>query len=125
MRLVTFLHEQETRGPQRIAVAGNLTSSTRLYNGTAVPAAAPNLRGMLNRNVESLLEEILKAIADQHEGAGNPRAGEDQRQQIKDRLQSYLDRFFHELRNTGTGSHDRALNFAAATVSSPAMCRAT
>lgn len=75
----------------RIALAGYLDGTKRLYNGTVVPVIRPVVRGMFNWDIERLAQAV---------GNDSPE------------LRNFLKRIYYELRNLGQSPHDRALNYA-------------
>ncbi|NIF33352.1 PatA/PatG family cyanobactin maturation protease [Enterobacter sp. Cy-643] len=98
-RIVEFLHDQETKGVERVSVAGIVSGETRLFNGQHVPTVTPVLRGMFNWKSRDLTKLIMGDDA-----VGTPRA---------DELLNFINRIYYELRNRGYSSHERAINYAA------------
>lgn len=98
-RMVEFLNDQETRGVERISVAGIVSGETRLFNGQHVPTVTPVLRGMFNWKSRDLTKLIMG-----EEAVGTPKANE---------LLNFINRIYYELRNRGYSSHERAVNYAA------------
>ena len=98
-RLVEFLSDQETKGVERVSIAGVVTGETRLFNGQVIPKISPVLRGMFNWTSNVLAELVMG-------GAGS--AGSQTEQ-----LTNFLNRVYYELRNRGTASEERAINYAA------------
>lgn len=92
---------------ERVSIPGVLTGRTvKLFSGQVVPLLAPqNQRGMygwqVNTLVTSAIETVRTTVADATEEA------------IRRTLRSFLNRIYYDLRNLGTTSQDRALNFAA------------
>jgi cyanobactin maturation PatA/PatG family protease len=108
LQLIRFMVEQEKEGVERISLAGHITGSTRLFNGSVVPTVAPVLRGMFNWNIEHLTQACF----------GEPPAEKEKeaRAQYDEKskgLRSFLERIYFQLRNLGTSAQDRAMNFAA------------
>jgi PatG C-terminal/Subtilase family/PatG Domain len=87
----------------RVSIPGYLTGQTvTLFSGQVVPVITPQLRGLYAWHTEILVEnsvEVAAAAAD--------------REALRDALTGFLDRIFFDLRNLGTSSADRALNYAA------------
>lgn len=79
----------------RVAIAGRISGTTRLYNGTVVPVLKPVMRGMFNWDVNKLIK-LLKPETDA----------------AKKAIKEFLKRIYYELRNLGQSQEDRALNFA-------------
>jgi cyanobactin maturation PatA/PatG family protease len=100
--LTRFLVEQEHEGVERISVAGHLTGTQRLYNGTVVPVIAPVTRGMFNWSADKLVESVLGA--DFKDEAKKEQA---------EGIRQFLHRIYYDLRNLGTSPQERAMNFAA------------
>ncbi|MGP2504484.1 PatA/PatG family cyanobactin maturation protease [Pantoea ananatis] len=98
-RMVEFLNDQETRGVERVSVAGIVCGETRLFNGQYVPTVSPVLRGMFNWKSRDLTKLIMG-----DEAVGTPKA---------DELINFINRIYYELRNRGFSSHERAINYAA------------
>jgi cyanobactin maturation PatA/PatG family protease len=98
-RMVEFLNDQETKGVERVSVAGIVCGETRLFNGQYVPTVSPVLRGMFNWKSRDLTKLIMG-----DEAIGSPKA---------DELMNFINRIYYELRNRGFNSHERAINYAA------------
>lgn len=92
---------------ERVSIPGVLTGRTvKLFSGQVVPLIAPqNPRGIygwkINTLVSAAIERVQTAVGDAQEDA------------IRRTLGSFLNRIYYDLRNLGTTSQDRALNFAA------------
>ena len=92
---------------ERVSIPGLLTGKTvKLFSGQVVPLLAPqNPRGMygwkINTLVSAAIETVQRTVGDARE------------EQIRRTLGSFLNRIYYDLRNLGTTSQDRALNFAA------------
>ncbi|UTM59060.1 PatA/PatG family cyanobactin maturation protease [Photobacterium sp. CCB-ST2H9] len=97
-RLVSFLHEQETAGVERVSIAGVVTGETRLFNGHVIPKVSPVLRGMFNWKSETLAELVMGETKDTAKTA---------------EMTNFLNRIYYELRNRGLNSQERAINYAA------------
>ena len=102
------MSEVEDDYVERVSVPGVLTgANARLLSGQSVPVIKQeNLRGLYGWRVNSLVEAAVKAI---QYGASNKIAVEDTRRSLR----GFLSRVYFDLRNLGSTSHDRALNFAA------------
>jgi cyanobactin maturation PatA/PatG family protease len=86
----------------RVSIPGVLAGNTRLLNGQTVPVIIPEPRGMFQWTTRHLLEELEAdgPLSEAH----------------KTLLLNFLDRVYHELKNLGMTSQDRALNYAATNV---------
>ncbi|NQZ07800.1 MAG: PatA/PatG family cyanobactin maturation protease [Algicola sp.] len=108
-RLAEFLQEQLAGEVQRVSAAGYLQGSVTLMSGQEVPVLVPDLRGMYSWSTEALVEAVCgEAPADDQ--------SEEEKQNYEKKYQgvfNFLERVYHELRNLGTLSEERALNFAA------------
>lgn len=105
-RLVTFLHDQETQGVERAAIAGTVTGETRLFNGQIVPTISPVLRGMYNWKSDVLAKAVIESATDDAEADTDAT-------QRQGAIEGFLNRVYYELRNRGHSSSERALNYAA------------
>lgn len=87
-----------------ISLPGKRTERTvQLLSGEVVPVLnVPNPRGMYGWNVPSLVEAGVATVA----------AKELDPSLLREALTSFLQRVYHDLRNVGQTSRDRALNFA-------------
>ncbi len=116
-QLVNFLYDQEKNGVERISIAGTVIGETRLFNGQIVPTIAPVLRGMFNWRSRDLATAVMSAasvrdIGTQGSKSNNlPDVASSQSQ--SEAIKSFLDRVYYELRNRGSSSSERALNYAA------------
>jgi len=99
IRLVKFLYDQEKEGVERVSVAGVITGETRLFNGQIVPRISPVLRGMFNWTSKALAQAVID------DGKMDSPSTE--------QLSNFLNRIYYELRNRGTSSQERAINYAA------------
>jgi cyanobactin maturation PatA/PatG family protease len=92
---------------ERVSIPGILTGKTvKLFSGQVVPVISPqNTRGIYGWKVNTLVAAALRTVG-QEEGTSD----EDR---MRRTLESFLNRIYYDLRNLGTTSQDRALNFAA------------
>lgn len=90
-RLVEFLNDQETKGVERVSIAGVISGEVRLFNGQVVPKISPVLRGMFNWRSRDL------------DTSSSERAA----------FTNFIERVYYELRNLGVAPKDRAINYAA------------
>jgi cyanobactin maturation PatA/PatG family protease len=86
----------------RVSIPGYLTGKTvTLFSGQIVPVITPQLRGLYAWHTEILVDNAIAT------------APETDITRLRDALTGFLDRVFFDLRNLGTSSADRALNYAA------------
>jgi len=95
---------------ERISVPARRTTRTvELFSGEVVPVVTVhNVRGMYGWTVNALVNAALVAISN--------RFDPDQDPLIREALSAFLNRVYHDLRNLGQTSRDRALNFAATNI---------
>jgi len=91
---------------ERVSIPGILTGRTvRLFSGQVVPLIEPqNTRGLYGWKVNTLINAALGTVS-----ASEGEADEDA---MRRTLGSFLNRVYYDLRNLGTTSQDRALNFS-------------
>lgn len=108
-RLREFLKAQLNPQQQveRISVPGYIAGSARLLNGQTVPVIWAELRGMFSWTTAALVH----AAAGDPPPAGSPEA--DAYSRKVEAIRNFLERVYHELRNLGTSSRERAINFSA------------
>jgi cyanobactin maturation PatA/PatG family protease len=92
---------------ERVSIPGILTGKTvKLFSGQVVPLLAPqNPRGMYGWKINTLVSAAIQTV--------QTAVGDAQEEAIRRTLGSFLNRIYYDLRNLGTTSQDRALNFAA------------
>ncbi|MFB2923771.1 S8 family peptidase [Aerosakkonema funiforme] len=92
---------------ERVSIPGILTGRTvKLFSGQVVPLLAPqNPRGMYGWKINTLVSAAIETV--------QSTVGDAQEDAIRRTLSSFLNRIYYDLRNLGTTSQDRALNFAA------------
>jgi cyanobactin maturation PatA/PatG family protease len=92
---------------ERVSIPGILTGKTvKLFSGQVIPVIAPqNTRGLYGWKVNTLVAAALRTVGEE-EGATSE-------ERMRRTLESFLNRIYYDLRNLGTTSQDRALNFAA------------
>ncbi|WP_449416121.1 S8 family peptidase [Phormidium nigroviride] len=92
---------------ERVSIPGILTGKTvKLFSGQVVPLIAPqNPRGMYGWKINTLVAAAIETV--------RTTVGDAQEEAIRRTLGSFLNRIYYDLRNLGTTSQDRALNFAA------------
>ncbi len=108
-RLREFLKEQLTEGVERISLPGVALGKTQLMTGEVVPVVRPDLRCMYNWTTAALADAVKGAESgesgkgERKRGSATPRNG----------VTNFLERIYHELRNLGVTSQERAINYAA------------
>jgi cyanobactin maturation PatA/PatG family protease len=107
-RLQQFLKEQLEEGVERVSVPGIIVGNSKLMSGQIVPAIRPELRGMYSWNKKALIESIVKAPAK----SANNAEQETYARKVQS-ISNYLERIYHEFRNLGFTSQERAINYAA------------
>jgi len=92
---------------QRVSIPGVLTGrSVKLFSGQIVPVIEiNNTRGLYGWKVNALVDAAITSVQES--------AGDAQEEAIRRTLSSFLNRIYYDLRNLGTTSQDRALNFAS------------
>ncbi len=92
---------------ERVSIPGILTGRTvKLFSGQVVPVIEPqNTRGMYGWKVNTLINAALATVS-AVEGTTDDVS-------MRRTFDSFLNRIYYDLRNLGTTSQDRALNFAA------------
>ena len=98
--------ESDAEYMERVSIPGVLTGrKVKLYSGQIVPVIEPlGTRGIYGWKVNSLVNAAMDAVQ-----AEDGTADEDR---IRKTLDGFLNRIYYDLRNLGTTSQDRALNFA-------------
>lgn len=91
---------------ERVSIPGILTGrKVKLFSGQVVPVVEPqSTRGLYGWKVNNLVNAAMEAV--QAEGADTSV------ERIRQTLDGFLNRIYYDLRNLGTTSQDRALNFA-------------
>ncbi|MFB2833627.1 S8 family peptidase [Floridanema evergladense] len=92
---------------ERVSIPGILPGrSVKLFSGQVVPVIeVHNIRGLYGWKVNGLVNAAIDTV--------RSTAAEAQEDAIRRTLTSFLNRIYYDLRNLGTTSQDRALNFAA------------
>lgn len=98
--------ESNTEYVERVSIPGILTKRTvKLYSGQIVPVIEPqSTRGIYGWKVNNLVSAALAAV--------QAETGDADEETIRRTLDGFLNRIYYDLRNLGTTSQDRALNFA-------------
>lgn len=103
--LCEFLESQITEGVERVSVAGVVRGSVKMQNGQTVPALVPDIRGLYSWSTEELVKTVAKKPTKQKSpGSTQARRGEE--------ITNFLNRIYHETRNLGLSSQERAINYA-------------
>ncbi len=91
---------------ERVSIPGILTKRTvKLFSGQVIPVIEPqSTRGIYGWKVNNLVSAALAAVQTE--------AGTADEETIRRTLDGFLNRIYYDLRNLGTTSQDRALNFA-------------
>ena len=99
----------------RVSVPGVLTSRTvRLFSGQVVPIVVAQPRGLFAWNTQRLTDAVIEAIKSKQASQKPPQklSAEDERN-ARIFVRNFLDKLYHQFRNLGQTSPDRALNFSA------------
>lgn len=98
--------ENDAEYVERVSIPGILTGRTvKLFSGQVIPVIEPqNTRGIYGWKVNSLVNAALAAV--------QAETGAADEETIRNTLDGFLNRIYYDLRNLGTTSQDRALNFA-------------
>lgn len=101
-----ILAETEEEYIERVSIPGILTGKqVKLFSGQMVPVVEPiGTRGIYGWKVNSLVSAAMEAV--QAEATTADEAT------IRRTLDGFLNRIYYDLRNLGTTSQDRALNFS-------------
>lgn len=111
-RLREFLGGQLNEGVERVSIPGFIAGQEQLMSGQTVPVIVPELGCMYSWSTAALIKA----------GGGEPptKSAKAEEQKAYTRkiegLANFLQRIYHELRNLGITSQERALNYAAANV---------
>ena len=91
---------------ERVSIPGVLTGRTiKLFSGQVVPVIEPqSTRGLYGWQVNNLVNAALESV--------QAAEGDADQEAMRRTLGSFLSRVYYDLRNLGTTSQDRALNFA-------------
>jgi cyanobactin maturation PatA/PatG family protease len=108
-RLREFLAEQLSDDIERVSMPGRLAGQARLFNGQFLPVIVPELRGMYSWTTEALVEGT---VGSPPEGSVTP-APRTSNAAKRAMVRGFLERIYHELRNLGVTSQDRAINYVA------------
>ena len=92
---------------ERVSVPGERTDRiVRLLSGQEVPVLTMRVaRGLYGWQVNMLIDDALAGAA--------PEVAEEDAPRVRRALRGFLDRIYHDLKNPGATSKERALNFAA------------
>lgn len=87
---------------ERVSIPGYIAGSVRLLSGQIVPAIVPEIRGMFSWSVSALIASLTDVLP-------TPVSPE----QLREKIEDYLNRIYYEYRNLGVTPQERALNFSA------------
>ncbi len=98
--------ENDSEYVERVSIPGILTGrKVKLFSGQVIPVIEPqSTRGIYGWKVNNLVTAAMNAVQ-----AEDGTADEDR---IRKTLDGFLNRIYYDLRNLGTTSQDRALNFS-------------
>lgn len=98
--------ESDAEYVERVSIPGVLTGrQVKLFSGQVVPVIEPqSTRGLYGWKVNNLVGAAMEAVQSEETGASEDT--------IRRTLDGFLNRIYYDLRNLGTTSQDRALNFS-------------
>lgn len=98
--------ENDAEYVERVSIPGILTGrQVKLFSGQIIPVIEPqSTRGLYGWKVNNLVSAAMNAVQ-----AEDGTVDEDR---IRQTLDGFLNRIYYDLRNLGTTSQDRALNFS-------------
>ena len=98
---------------ERVCIPGVLTGKkVTLFSGQVVPVISlTNSRGIYGWRVNDLIDSSVAALKNHAESTGVNTANSFD-ENLKKGLQDFLEKIYYNLRNLGTTSRDRALNYA-------------
>lgn len=98
--------ENDAEYVERVSIPGVLTGrKVKLFSGQVIPVIEPqSTRGIYGWKVNSLVNAAMTAV--------QAEAGTADEETIRKTLDGFLNRIYYDLRNLGTTSQDRALNFS-------------
>lgn len=108
-RLQEFLREQIEEGVERVSIPGYISGKTQLITGQVIPVIVPEIRGMYSWTTS----ELLKSICGENPSEETEHAQHEQFIKKMEGVKNFLERVYHEIRNLGISSQDRAINYAA------------
>ena len=110
-----ILAEADENYVERVSIPGLLSGRTvKLFSGQVVPVIEPqSTRGIYGWEVNQLIRAALEAIPSLPPIPDREAPTEEEIRRI---LDSFLNRVYYDLRNLGTTSQDRALNYAVTDV---------
>jgi cyanobactin maturation PatA/PatG family protease len=101
-----ILAENNAEYVERVSIPGILTGrKVKLFSGQVIPVLEPqSTRGIYGWKVNNLVNAAVNAVQAEDRTADQ--------ETIRSTLDGFLNRIYYDLRNLGTTSQDRALNFA-------------
>lgn len=108
-QLREYLKEQIEGKIERISISGNILGTATLSTGQVLPVICPSLRCMYSWKTNDLIRDVCgkppsESAKPQEHKAYVSRCGD---------VTNFLERIYHELRNVGVSSQQRAINFSA------------
>ena len=107
-----FLKEQAQEGVERVSIPGVIIGQIRLISGQTVPLIRPEPRCMYSWTTAALVEAVSGKPPQKSAKSEEKEAYA----QKTDVIANFLERIYHELRNLGISSQERAINYAAANI---------
>jgi cyanobactin maturation PatA/PatG family protease len=108
-QLRKFLREQAEEGVERVSIPGVIIGQVRLMSGQVVPVIWPEPRCMYSWTTTALVDAVEGKPPNTDASSEDRSAYAQKAEAITD----FLARAYHELRNLGVTSQDRAMNYAA------------
>jgi cyanobactin maturation PatA/PatG family protease len=106
------LPPQDPEYVSRVSLPGVLTNRTvRLFSGQVVPVIVVQRRGFFAWNEAKLVDHIVEQIDIEGLAAEQHVIPADLERRVRIKLRQLLDKIYFQLRNLGTASPDRAINF--------------
>ena len=100
-RLRSYLADENV---ERVSIPGYIGGNVRLMSGQVVPVIIPAVRGMYSWSVSALVSSVTE-VTTLPEGVTAD--------QVRSRIEDYLNRVYYDYRNLGVTPQERALNFSA------------
>lgn len=98
-----------------VSIPGHIVGETKLYSGEVVPVIEPNMRAMYNWRAKDLIEGVFETYKAEKKEALSP----EQEGKYKAEVSNFVHRIYHEFRNLGVTSADRAMNHMGTNVFGP------
>ena len=107
-----FLKEQAEQGVERVSIPGVIIGQVRLMSGQTVPVIGPEPRCMYSWTTAALVEAVIGTPPQKSAKTDK----KEEYTQKRDVIANFLERVYHELRNLGITSQERAMNYAVANI---------